>query len=41
MIRRSYPLALGLGLLFGTGSNAEFPILDTIADKMFECGMLP
>jgi hypothetical protein len=36
VISRSYLLALGLGLLFGTGSNAQFPILDTIADKVIQ-----
>ena len=36
MIKRSYLLVLGLGLLFGSGSNAQFPILDTIADKVVQ-----
>jgi hypothetical protein len=33
--KRSYMLALGLGLLLGIGSNAQFPILDTIATRFF------
>jgi hypothetical protein len=29
-------LTVGLGLFFGTGFNAQFPILDTIADKAIQ-----
>jgi hypothetical protein len=36
MIKRSYMLTVGLGLFFGTGFNAQFPILDTIADKAIQ-----
>jgi hypothetical protein len=36
MIKRSYLLALVLGLLFVSGSDAQYPILDRIADKVVQ-----
>ena len=36
MIKRCYLLALVLGLLFVSGSDAQYPILDRIADKVIQ-----
>ena len=36
VIKRCYLLALVLGLLFVSGSDAEYPILDRIAEKVIQ-----
>ena len=36
MIKRCYLLALVLGLLFVSGSGAQYPILDALADKVIQ-----
>jgi hypothetical protein len=36
VIKRCYLLALVLGLLFVSGSGAQYPILDALADKVIQ-----
>jgi len=36
VIRRCYPWALMLGLFFVSGSHAQYPALDTVADKVIQ-----
>ena len=36
MIKHWYPRALALGIFFAGGSQAQYPVLDTVAEKVVQ-----